>query len=143
MSPLYDTQYPPPFLSYEAPLNTFLVFNGEALVTGKMSQQVSLPIGPVAGPKGIRVEVDFNQNPGVFELDVVEVDDDTQGQQEYQLVPTAGQLVNGNLTSGPNGASTHISSDLIPVAGQMVAIYVKTQPANAGTTARVRITRAA
>lgn len=139
--PKYNTLYPPPFLSYEAPLDTYLVFNNEAVVAGELSQQVSLPIGPVAGQKGIRIEVDFNQNPGAFEFDVVEVDDDTQGQQEYQLVPAGGQI--NTVTSGPNGASTHQSTDLIPVAGKMVAIFVKTAPANAGTTARVRITRAA
>ena len=139
--PQYNTALQPPFLSYEYPLNEYLVFNAEALTAGEFSQQVSIPIGPVAGQKGIRVEVDFNQNPGAFELDVMESDYDLNGELNYQQVPAAGQI--NTVTAGMNGANTHQSTDLIPVAGQFACIFVKTPPANAGTTATVRISRAA
>lgn len=139
--PQYNAQYPPPFLAIGAPLHTFLVFSAEALQQGEFSQQVSLPLGPVAGQKGIRVEVDFNANPGVYEIDVMEADNDSAGSLEYQQVPSSGQL--NTVTAGPNGASTHVSTDLIPVAGQFVCLFVKTAPANANITCTARISRAA
>jgi hypothetical protein len=139
--PSYNTRNPPPFLGYTFPDNNYLGFNAEALAAGEFSQQVQIPIGPVAGQKGIRVEVDFNQNPGAFELDVMESDSDLNGSLNYQQVPSGGQI--NTVTNGMNGANTHQSTDLIPVAGQFVCIFVKTPPANAGTTATVRITRAA
>lgn len=138
--PAYNTRNPPPFLGYTYPDNNYLVFNAEALTTGEFSQQVNLPIGPVAGQKGIRVEVDFSANPGAFELDVMESDYDLNGALNYQQVPSAGQI--NTVVAGMNGASTHQSTDLIPVAGQFVCIFVKTQPANP-CTATVRISRAA
>lgn len=141
--PSYNTNYPPPFLAYEYPLSSYLVFSKEALTVGEFSQQVSLPLGLVAGQKGIRVEVDFNSDPGNFELDVLEADNDTAGQFEYQQVPSGGAMTQANKTSGPNGVNTHISTDLIPVAGQFVLVYVKTAPSNASITATVRISRAA
>lgn len=140
MSPLYNAQYPPPFLAIGAPLHTFLVFNAEALVVNEFSQQVSLPMAAVAGQKGIRVEIDFSANPGVYEIDVMEADNDPAGSLEYQQVPAGGQL--NTVTAGPNGASTHVSTDLIPVAGQFVCLFVRTAPANA-CTCTARITRAA
>lgn len=140
MAPAYNSQYPPPFLAYEFPLNTFLVFNAEALAINEFSQQVQLPIGPVSGQKGIRVEIDFSANPGVFEIDVMEADNDLAGELEYQEVPSGGQI--NTVTAGPNGASTHASTDLIPVAGQFVCLFVKTNPGNA-CTCTARITRAA
>lgn len=138
--PQYNTALQPPFLSYEYPLNEYLVFNAETLTLGEFSQQLQLPIGPVAGQKGIRVEVDFSANPGAFELDVMESDYDLNGSLNYQQVPAGGQI--NTVTNGMNGANTHQSTDLIPVAGQFVCIYVRTPPANA-VTATVRISRAA
>ena len=122
------------------PGDSFLVFKAEALTTGQMSQQVALPTNWASGAKGVRVEIDFNANPGAYELDVMECDSDQNGSSEYQQVPTGGSLT--TVTTGPNGASTHQSSDQIPVAGQMLAIYVKAQPANGSITATVRVTRA-
>ncbi|MGA9670368.1 MAG: hypothetical protein WBQ94_14240 [Terracidiphilus sp.] len=139
--PAYNTAYPPPFLAYEFPLNTYLVFSKEAIVAGEFSQQVSIPLGLVAGQKGIRVELDFNQNPGAYEIDVMESDNDLLGGSQYQQVPTGGALT--TVTTGANGPNTHQSTDLIPVAGQFVLLYVKTAPANGGTTVTARITRAA
>jgi hypothetical protein len=120
--------------------DSFLVFKAEGLTTGEFSQQVALPVNQASGTKGVRVEVDFNQNPGVYELDVMECDQDQLGSAEYQQVPQGGALT--TVTTGANGANTHQSTDLIPVAGQMLCIYVRTQPANGGTTATVRVTRA-
>lgn len=41
MSPLYNAQNPPPALFPFPPGHRFLVFNAEALVTGKFSQQLA------------------------------------------------------------------------------------------------------
>jgi hypothetical protein len=136
--PVYNSQLPPPFLGRDFPLNNFLVFKAETLLTGEFSQQLQIPTGLSA--KGVRVELDFSANPGAYEIDVMEADTDLNGPQEYQQVPSGGQL--NTVTVGPNGANTHQSSDLIPVAGQFVCLYVRTAPANA-VTATARISRAA
>lgn len=139
--PPYNTQVPPPALFPFPPGNRFLVFNAEALTTGEFSQQVTLPTGPTAGARGIRVEIDFSADPGAYELDIMESDSDFEnGADEYQTVPIAG-IIN-TVTTGPNGANTHQSSDLIPIAGQFCSIYVAAAPANP-VTATVRISRAA
>jgi hypothetical protein len=141
LSPAYNTKSPPPSLSTWHPGNRELVFKLDTLTTGMFSQQVSVPSGPTTGQRGIRVEIDFSVNPGAYEIDVMESDSDFEnGSTEYQQVPTGGALT--TVTTGVNGASTHQSSDLIPVAGQFVCLYVKTQPANA-CTCTARITRAA
>lgn len=139
--PPYNTQSPPPFLAIGAPLNTYLVFIAELVAAGEFSQQLGLPLAAVAGQKGIRVEIDFSANPGAFEIDVMEADWDANGQLEYQQVPSAGQL--NTVTNGPNGANTHSSTDLIPIAGQFCCLFVKTAPANAGIKVTARISRAA
>ena len=135
--PTFNTLTPPAALYLG---DSTLVFNAEALTTGEFSAQVALAPNWSSGSKGIRVEVDFNANPGTFELDVMESDADQNGAANYQQVPSAGQI--NTVTTGKNGASTHQSTDLIPVAGQFVLIYVKTQPSNASITATVRVTRA-
>lgn len=141
MSPLYNAQNPPPALFPFPPGHRFLVFNAEALVTGKFSQQLALPPGPTAGSRGIRVELDFSGDPGAFEIDVMESDSDFEnGSAEYQQVPNGGQI--NTVTLGPKGVNTHQSSDLIPISGQFVALFVKTQPANA-VNCTARISRAA
>ena len=119
--------------------DSFLAFNAEALTTGEFSQQIALPPNQASGTKGVRIELDFSANPGAYEIDVMECDSDQNGKTEYQQIPTGGQL--NTVTTGPNGASTHQSTDLIPVAGQMLCLYVKTQPANA-VTCTARVTRA-
>lgn len=139
--PPYNSQYPPPFLGRDFPLNTFLVFNAEALKVGEYSQQVQVPVGLSA--KGIRVQVDFSSDPGAGEILVLEGDNDAAGSADYDQVPSAGDLVYANITSGPNGPNTRLATDLIPVAGQFVCLYVKAVPSNSGITATARITRAA
>lgn len=141
--PPYNTLYPPPAIYTDAPLNSFLVFKAEALAINEYSQQVSLPSGRVGLSKGVRVVIDFNQNPTNVEILVVEADNDAAGSADYTLVPTAGDLTQANLMQGPNGASTRLATDLIPIAGQSVALFVKTPPSAGGTTCTARITRAA
>jgi hypothetical protein len=141
LMPIYNTKNPPPSLSVFHPGNRELVFNKDTLTANMFSQQVSIPSGPTTGQRGIRVEIDFSVNPGAYEIDVMESDSDLEnGPTEYQQVPTGGALT--TVTTGVNGASTHQSSDLIPIAGQFVLLYVKTAPANA-CTCTARITRAA
>lgn len=138
--PKYNTQLPPPALFPFPPGNRILVFNADTLTTGEFSQQVTLPTGPTAGSRGIRVELDFSANPGAYEIDVMECDSDFEnGSLEYQEVPEGGALT--TVTAGPNGANTHQSSDQIPIAGQFACLYVKTAPANP-CTCTARITRA-
>jgi hypothetical protein len=143
MSPLYNAQYPPPFLAIGAPLNTYLVWNNEAVQAGEFSQQLGLPLGPVAGQKGIRVVIDASAAPGAGEFYVLEADNDVAGPQDYVQVPAAGDLTFANITNGPNGPGTRWTTDLIPVAGQAVALFCKTAPSNAGIKITARITRAA
>ena len=136
--PLYNTLSPPPAL-YQG--DSFLVFKADALLVGQSSQQVTLPPNWSVGQAGIRVELDFNQNPGAYEIDVVESSADQNGIAGYNGVPTGGAMT--TVITGPNGASTRQTTDLIPVAGQFVALFVKTLPANGGTTYTARITRVA
>lgn len=143
--PLYNTLSPPPALGTHYPLNQVTVFTKETVLTGQFSQQISIPLGMNIGSKGIRVEGDFNANPGTFEFDIMESDFDSgiaaTGGQAYQQVPTSGSIT--TVTTGVNGASTHFGTDLIPFAGQFCLIYIKTQPTNATITVTIRITRAA
>jgi hypothetical protein len=140
--PAYGTLTSVPALFPFPPGHTFLVFNGDTLAAGEFSQQVSLPPGPTAGQRGIRVQIDFSADPGNVEIYVMEGDNDAAGSADYDQVPNGGDLVYANITKGPNGANTRLSTDLIPIAGQFALLYVKTAPTNAvkGT---ARISRAA
>jgi hypothetical protein len=140
--PLYNTQSPPPALFPFPPNHFFLVFNADTLATSEYSQQVALPPGPTAGARGIRVQIDFSADPGAIEIYVMEGDNDVAGAGDYDQVPNGGDLVYGNITSGPNGANTRLSTDLIPIAGQFTCLFVKTKPTNA-VTCSARISRAA
>jgi hypothetical protein len=140
---IYGTQSPPPALFPFPPGHAFLVFNAEAVVAGEYSQQVALPTGPTAGQRGIRVEIDFSADPGAGEFYVMEGDNDSAGSGDYDQVPAGGDLAYGNITAGPNGVNTRLSTDLIPIAGQFVLIYCKTKPSNAGIKVTARISRAA
>jgi hypothetical protein len=135
--PAYGSLLNPPAL-YQG--DSYLAFNAEAVVTGEFSQQIALPVNQPSGSKGIRVVIDFSAAPGAFEIDVMESDADQEGSAGYTQVPTGGSLTNAGLTAGPNGAGTRVTTDLIPVAGQMCCLYVKTQPANA-VTCKARVTR--
>lgn len=141
--PAYNSQVPPPALFPFYPQSQFRVFSAEALVINEYSQQVQLPPGPTAGAKGIRVVIDFNANPGNVEILVVEADNDAAGAADYVQVPSGGDLTQGQLTAGPNGANTRLTTDLIPVAGQFAALFVKLPPSNGNITATARFTRAA
>ena len=140
--PAYGTQTSVPALFPFPPENSFLVFNVDTLVTGEYSQQVSLPPGPTAGARGIRVQIDFSADPGACEFYVMEGDNDAAGSADYDLVPSGGDLVYGNITTGPKGVNTRLSTDLIAIAGQFTCLFVKTKATNA-VTCTARITRAA
>lgn len=141
--PAYNFQVPPPALFPFPPQHTFLVFNNETVLVNEYSQQVQLPPGPTAGQRGIRVVIDFNAAPGNVEFDVVEADNDAAGAADYANVPSGGQLNQGALTAGPNGAGTRLITDLIPISGQFAALFTKTAPSNANIKATARISRAA
>lgn len=142
--PSYGTQTPPPALFPFPPGNRFLVFNAESPLAGAYSQQVTLPTGPTAGSRGIRVEIDFSANPGNVEIYIMESDADFEnGSLGYNQVPVGGDLTQAGIISGPNGASTRLTTDLIPIAGQFCCLYVKTAPSNAGIKTTARISRAA
>lgn len=138
--PLFNTKNPPPALCLGYPLNQEIVLVAEAVTIDTFSQQVSIPLGPTSGARGIRVEGDFNSNPGTFEFDIMESDDPAGVARGYQQVPTGGVI--NTVTTGKNGTSTHFGTDLIPFAGQFCCIYIKTVPTNATITVTVRITRA-
>lgn len=138
--PLYNTKNPPPFLGLGYPTNHERVFNLEALVSGQFSQQVSVPIGPAGGAKGIRVEGDFSADPGTFEIDIMEASTDDNGAVNYQQVPTGGAIT--TVVTGVNGASTHFGVDLQPFAGDFALLYIKTKPSNV-CTLKARIVRTA
>jgi|SRR5580700_1368256 hypothetical protein len=140
---VYGTQSPPPALFPFPPGHAFLVFNAEAVVAGEYSQQVTLPTGPTGAERGIRVVIDASSAPGAGEFYVMEADNDAAGSSDYVQVPSGGDLTFANVTSGPNGAGTRWTADLIPVAGQLVCLYCKTAPSNAGIKITARISRAA
>jgi hypothetical protein len=139
--PPYNTQLPPPFLGRDFPLNTFLLFNAETVRAGEYSQQIQLPAGISA--LGGRLEIDFSADPGAGEFLLMESSFDPNGSAGYDQVPAGGDLVYGNITSGPNGANTRLSTDLQPISGSFVCVYCKTAPSNAGIKVTARITRAA
>src|SRR5579871_2375720 len=140
--PAYGTQATPPALFFSYPNNQATVFSSEAVVAGEYSQQVQIPLNPTAGSRGVRVEVDFNSDPGNFEIDVMESDADSLGSLGYDQVPAGGGMTQANKTAGPNGANTRVATDLVPISGQFLCLYVKTAPSNASIKATARITRA-
>lgn len=139
MSPLYNALLNAPAL-YQG--DSSLVFNAEAVVAGEFSQQVALPVNQASGTKGVRVVIDHSANPGNCEYQICEADNDGAGSSDYVQVPNGGDLTQGTITSGPNGLLTRLTSDLIPVAGQNLVLFVKTPPSNAGIKVTARITRA-
>lgn len=141
--PAYGTQTPPLALFPFYPESQVFVHSAETVTAGESSQQLHLPPGPVAGQKGIRVEVDFSADPGNFEFYVQESDDDSLGSASYQLVPSGGDITQATKTAGPNGANTRVATDLIPIAGQFCDLYWKTPPSNGSIKVTARITRAA
>lgn len=142
--PVYNAQVPPIALGFDYPLLQAFVWKAEALVLNEVSQQVQIPRSRSGtGSPGIRVEIDFNQNPGNVTINVLESDDDLLGTGGYDQVPAAGQLTQANLLAGPNGASTRLAVDLQPFSGQFFALQVAVPPSNGGTTATARVTRAA
>lgn len=142
--PKYNTQVPPPAIFPSGgPQCQATVFSAEALTLGEFSQQVHLAPNVNAGSKGIRVVIDFSANPGNVEILVVESDRDIPGgTADYIIVPAAGDLTQASLASGPNGALTRLVTDLIPIAGQFVCLFVNVVPSNGGITCTARITRA-
>ncbi len=124
------------------PGDSFLVFNAEAVLVGEYSQQVALPPIIGSGNKGVRVVIDASAAPGAGEFYVMEADNDAAGSADYVQVPSGGDLAFGNVTAGPNGAGTRWTTDLIPVAGQNLALYCKTPPSNGGIKITARVTRA-
>jgi hypothetical protein len=141
--PPYGTAPNLPALFPFPPGHTFLVFSAEAVIAAETSQQVALPPGPTAGAKGVRLVIDHNAAPGNCEYYLAESDNDAAGVQDYNLVPIGGDLTQAGLVAGPNGAGTRLITDQIPVAGQFVAVYVKTAPSNANIKVTARISRAA
>src|SRR5208282_3341390 len=118
------------------PMNTFPLFNGEALISGEFSERVHLPPAPIGSADvRIRLQIDFSGAPGAFEIDVMECDTDTQGSAEYAEIPVAGVITTVN-----SGSATQATLDLAPFQGQFLCLYVRTQPANS-VTCTARATR--
>ena len=139
MSPTYNFLLNPPAL-YQG--DSYLAFNNEVVTAQEYSQQIALPVNQPSGTKGVRVVIDASAAPGAGEFLVLEADNDAAGDSDYVQVPAGGDLTFANITSGPNGAGTRWTTDLIPVAGQMLCIYCKTAPSNAGIKITARVVRA-
>lgn len=130
MAPSYNTQTPAIALNQG---NQVQAFNTEQPTSGTLSQQFYVPAASENGPAvpAISVEVVFSGAPGAFEFDIYEADSDVQ--TSYLQIPAAGSI---NAVSANNVARV----DLSPFVGSYIAIYCKTQTANA-VNATVRITR--
>jgi hypothetical protein len=139
MSPAYGTLLVPSALD---PGDSFLVFNSELVTAGEYSERITLRPVIASGQKGVRVQIDFSADPGAGEFYIMEGDNDAAGVKDYDQVPSGGDLAYSAITTGPNGINTRLSTDLIPVAGQMMCGYVKTAPSNAGIKVIMRFTRA-
>lgn len=134
--PLYGTQQPAPALFTSYPMNTFPLFNAEALVSGTYSERVQLPPAPLGSADvRMRITIDFSAAPGAFEIWVMEDDTALLGAAHYAQVP-----VNGVINALNTGSTTQATLDLTPFQGQFLCLYVKTQPANA-VTCTARATR--
>lgn len=140
--PVYGTNALPTALFPFPPGNFVLVLSAEKILAAEYSERVALPPGPTAGQRGIRIQIDFSADPGAAEIYVMEADNDAAGVLDYDQVPGSGDLKYANITAGPNGINTRLSTDLIPIAGQFCCLYVKTAPTN-NVTCSARISRAA
>jgi hypothetical protein len=130
MSPLYNTQVPPPALFSNYPQNTFPLFNGEVVLAGQFSQQVHIPPNPTgSADRRARFVITFDADPGAFEFDIMESDDDLgQGTNGYTEVPVSA-VINA-LNPGSPGGVFIATVDLEVFQGQFCLLYCRTAPAN-------------
>lgn len=129
MSPLYNTQVPPPALFSNYPQNQFPVFNGDIVLVGQFSQQVSIPPNPTgSADRRLRVVVTFDADPGAFEFDIMESDYDLSGTNGYAEVPVA-SVINALNPTAPGGVFI-ATVDLDVFQGQFACLYCRTAPAN-------------
>jgi hypothetical protein len=126
--PAYGTLTNPPAL-YGG--DSSLTFNAEQPASATFSQEFAISPNADGTPPSVSVSVQFAAAPGTFEFDVYESDVDVVG--NYIQVPTNGQI---NSVSSTNFARV----DIQPFMGNFIAIFCKTQNANA-VNATVRITR--
>lgn len=106
------------------PGDVFSLFLTEQPATGQMSQQVC--IADLGAPASLALEFEFAGAPGAFEFDIVQAGEDYQ--TNYVPVPV-GSVVN---TVGAAGQGlNHARVDLSPFVGPFLAVFCKTQNANA------------
>ena len=127
--PAYNTLNPPTALY---PGDSGLAFTAEQPPSGTLSQQFAIAPGQSGEEPIIGVEVQFSGAPGAFEFDVYESDVDAQA--GYLPCPTAVSITTVDATKFKARA------DIATFVGSFIAIYCKTQNANA-VNATVRITR--
>jgi hypothetical protein len=139
--PAYGTNNPPYSITFNPPLNQYVIHAAEAVVTGELSERFQMPLNPQGPARGLRIEIDFSAAPGNCEVQVMESDDDLLGALGYNQVAAGGDQTQANLVAGPNGAGTRLIFELIPFAGQFSALFWKTAPAN-NVTVTARATRA-
>lgn len=87
--PAFGTLSPPPGL-YQG--DSYKVWNNESVVNGSVSQEVALAMIPGATGQTLSVEIVFSADPGVFELDLLTSDTDTQN--DFQKKSSVAAVVN-------------------------------------------------
>jgi len=126
--PAYGTLNPPTAL-YSG--DAALAYNVEQPASGTLSERFALAPNIDGIEMGFSITFQFSGAPGAFEFDIYESDIDLLG--NFIQVPVAGVV---NAVNANNFARV----DLDPFMGNYIAIFCKTQNANA-VNVTVRVTR--
>jgi hypothetical protein len=131
--PLYDTSSNPQLQIL--PGDVQILQNAETVsVNGTAVIQRNVPNSIYQPAKALNISIEFSGNPGAFELDIQDSDEDEDS--SYQSIPNA--LL--NVASIGSDGSYNTRYELSPFTGNWIRPYWKTAPANA-VTVTVRLAR--
>lgn len=124
--PNYDTTLQMPSLY---PGQIVLAFDAEQPAAPQASKAFAIPT-PMIGnhPPAINVDIEFSADPGVFQLDVQEAEEDENA--SYMTVPSAGSLttVDANFRS---------RADIFPFVGKFIRLNLVSRTNAVNLTARI------
>jgi hypothetical protein len=103
----------------------------EEIAAGIASLSVCLSTGrPFSGPPAVTVEIHFDSDPGVAEIDIQEADTDADA---FYITPAAGAY-----TVVPTRTAQFVTRvDLSPTGGKFMRLYMKTLPQDADVWAKI------
>ena len=117
------------------------VFSAEAITTGERSQAVALANYPQGGATPMSVDLNFNQAPGAFKINVTFAAKDVAA--DYACPDATFQITAANLdsASGVGGPNSSVHFECPFSNAKFASLYVVSAPANGGTTVTATLKR--